>query len=63
MPVMDGYTATRLLRNNGYTKPIIALTAGTTTTEREECLTSGMDDILCKPYQRSELHKMLMKWA
>ncbi len=63
MPVMDGYTATRLLRNNGYTKPIIALTAGTTTTEREECLTSGMDDILCKPYQRSELHKMLMKWT
>lgn len=62
MPVMDGYTATRLLRNNGYTKPIIALTAWTTT-EREECLTSGMDDILCKPYQRSELHKMLMKWA
>jgi hypothetical protein len=63
MPVMDGYCATRQLRSDNYTKPIIALTAGTTTAEREECLRAGMNDILCKPYQSVELKSMLAKWC
>ncbi|ELR65588.1 Putative sensor/response regulator hybrid [Photobacterium marinum] len=63
MPVMDGYCATRKLRKGGYAKPILALTAGTTSAEREECLAAGMDDILCKPYQSQELREMLEKWG
>ncbi|MEZ8096616.1 ATP-binding protein [Photobacterium swingsii] len=63
MPTMDGYTATKTLRQQGYTKPIVALTAGTTTAEREDCLNAGMDDILCKPYQSSELRNIIEKWG
>ncbi|OAN11409.1 hybrid sensor histidine kinase/response regulator [Photobacterium jeanii] len=63
MPIMDGYTATRTLREQGYSKPIVALTAGTTTAEREDCITAGMNDILCKPYQSSELRAMIEKWG
>ena len=63
MPIMDGYCATRKLREHGYRKPILALTAGTTTAERQECIDAGMDDILCKPYQSKELKEMLERWG
>ncbi|PSV97092.1 ATP-binding protein [Photobacterium iliopiscarium] len=62
MPIMDGYCATKILRQQQFTKPIIALTAGTTTAEREACINAGMDDILCKPYMASELLAMLNEW-
>ncbi|WP_261859155.1 ATP-binding protein [Photobacterium sanguinicancri] len=63
MPIMDGYSATKILREQGYIRPIVALTAGTTTAEREDCLNAGMNDILCKPYQSSELRSMIEKWG
>ncbi|MCW8329918.1 ATP-binding protein [Photobacterium sp. SDRW27] len=63
MPVMDGYSATKKLRESGYNKPILALTAGTTSAERQDCINAGMDDILCKPYQSQELREMLEKWG
>ncbi|PSV25397.1 MULTISPECIES: ATP-binding protein [unclassified Photobacterium] len=63
MPIMDGYTATRELRKQDYSKPIIALTAGTTSAEREACIQAGMNDILCKPYLASELHDILTIWG
>ncbi|WP_245907136.1 ATP-binding protein [Photobacterium sanctipauli] len=63
MPIMDGYTATEQLRKSGYSRPILALTAGTTTAEREDCYDAGMDDILCKPYQAEELREALEKWG
>lgn len=62
MPIMDGYCATKILRKQNFIKPIIALTAGTTTAEREACINAGMDDILCKPYMASELLTMLNSW-
>ena len=63
MPEMDGFEATEFLRGQKYTKPIIALTAGTTLEEREKCIQSGMDDILSKPYTAKELKLMIEKWA
>ncbi|KJG59861.1 ATPase [Photobacterium kishitanii] len=63
MPIMDGYCATKALRKQKFTKPIIALTAGTTSAEREACINAGMDDILCKPYMASELLAMLNSWC
>jgi signal transduction histidine kinase/CheY-like chemotaxis protein/HPt (histidine-containing phosphotransfer) domain-containing protein len=61
MPVMDGYEATRKLRDDGrYRKlPIIALTANAMTTERERCRVAGMDGYLAKPVRARDLFAVL----
>ncbi|MDD9174377.1 ATP-binding protein [Aliivibrio sp. S2TY2] len=63
MPIMDGFEATKQLRENGYNKPIIALTAGTTSMEVDLCIAAGMDDALNKPYKLKELQAMLKRWG
>ncbi|GIU08810.1 MULTISPECIES: hybrid sensor histidine kinase/response regulator [unclassified Shewanella] len=63
MPVVDGFEATMRLRNSGYTKPIIALTASTTSTETEQCYQCGMDGIVNKPYQKQEIKNVLITWG
>lgn len=55
MPVMDGYTATQKLRQQGYQKPIIAITAHAMPEERSRCLQSGCTDHLVKPIDREQL--------
>lgn len=63
MPEMDGFEATKRLRELEYELPILALTAGTTLEEREKCIQSGMNDILTKPYTADDLKAMLEKWS
>ncbi|MGV3532125.1 MAG: response regulator, partial [Chthoniobacteraceae bacterium] len=63
MPEMDGYEATRRLRELGFTMPIIALTANAMKGARERCLDAGMTDYLCKPMRLPELGKMLERTA
>ncbi|MCL1060335.1 ATP-binding protein [Shewanella gelidimarina] len=63
MPVVDGFEATTLLRDKGYTKPIIALTASTTSVETEQCYRCGMDEIINKPYQQEDIKSALIRWG
>jgi CheY-like chemotaxis protein len=55
MPIMDGYEATAALREGGYAKPIVALTAHALKEERRRCLSSGFDDHVGKPVNRGAL--------
>ena len=67
MPVMDGFAATRLIREfeagSGQPRtPIIALTANALTGDHEHCLKQGMDDYLSKPIELHQLGILVAKW-
>lgn len=59
MPRMDGLTSTRLIRQHGYTGPIVALTAYAEQSNVEGCYQAGMDYFLAKPIKRPLLRKVL----
>lgn len=59
MPNMDGYEATAKLREIGFKKPIIALTAHAMREELERCLSAGCDMTLTKPVAKRDLIKRL----
>ncbi|MDD5295745.1 MAG: ATP-binding protein [Rhodocyclaceae bacterium] len=67
MPIMDGFAATARIRqwesDAGHRRlPIVALTAGAFEEDRQQCLSSGMDDFLSKPIRMTELTAVLEKW-
>ncbi len=77
MPVMDGFTATRKIReleqgkkleqsdsieSGGYHIPIIAMTANAMKGDRERCIESGMDDFISKPVEPELLAQVLKKY-
>lgn len=61
MPVIDGYAFVKSLRNEGYKKTIIALTAFELKEVRQRCLTSGFDDCIVKPIDKKNLIQSLIK--
>jgi signal transduction histidine kinase/DNA-binding NarL/FixJ family response regulator len=69
MPVMDGYEATRLLRNPTEASatpanvPIVAMTANAFAEDRDRCLSVGMNDFLSKPLQPELLIDALRRYA
>ncbi len=64
MPVVDGFTATQKLRDQGHEKiPIIAMTANTMKGDREACLAAGMNDYIAKPISRNSLIEIVQYWG
>ena len=65
MPEMDGFEATRLIRQQerawGHI-PIVAMTANAMAEDRARCLAIGMDDFLSKPVQSQDLAEILRRW-
>jgi len=61
MPGMDGIETTKLIRNMGYTKPVIALTANALTGQAEMFLQNGFDDFISKPIDIRQLNLSLNK--
>ena len=66
MPEMDGFDATRAIRQRerttGLRVPIVAMTAHAMQGDRQRCLDAGMDDYLSKPIRRDTLEAMVTRW-
>ncbi len=63
MPIMDGLTATRELRDRGFNDiPIVAMTANAMKGDREKCLDAGMNDYITKPIKREIVFQIIEKW-
>ena len=66
MPVMDGYEASRTIRQLDVPVkaevPIIAMTANAMKGDKEMCLEAGMDDYIAKPVDAQELYNLMEKW-
>ncbi len=66
MPVMDGFEATRLIRQREQAErrsylPIVAVSASSIRDERATCIQAGMDDFLAKPFTADELREIIFK--
>jgi PAS domain S-box-containing protein len=65
MPKMNGYEATKAIREleSGKEIPIIAVTAGTETEEKEKCYIAGMNDYISKPIVKGIIEEKIIKWV
>jgi CheY-like chemotaxis protein len=66
MPVMDGFEATKAIREMSHAVkskiPIIALTANAMKTDEDMCLQVGMNDYISKPIRKEILERKLQQW-
>ena len=66
MPEMDGFEATRHIREGekGGSRhlPILAMTANAMEGDRDRCIAAGMDDYISKPVDSQELYELIARW-
>ena len=63
MPVMDGFTATKIIREKDSSIPIIAMTANAMVSDKEKVLVSGMNDHITKPINVNTMFSTIAKWV
>lgn len=66
MPEMDGFTASKIIRekySTGQCPKIIAMTANAMKEDKDKCLAAGLDDFISKPIRVEELQTILMHWG
>jgi two-component system, sensor histidine kinase and response regulator len=68
MPILDGYEATRIIRNETFKTinpkvPIVAMTAHAMKGAKEQCIAAGMDDYISKPIAPDTIAEMIRKWV
>ncbi len=63
MPVMDGFNATRTMREKNINTPIIALTANCMQSDKDLCIEAGMNDYLSKPIYPTDLSRVVEQWV
>ncbi|HVK60318.1 MAG TPA: PAS domain S-box protein [Bdellovibrionales bacterium] len=63
MPIMDGFKAVKILRDKGYRRPIVALTAHAMKGDRERVMESGFDNYLAKPVTKQSLADCLANYV
>ena len=62
MPVMNGYEATRRIKEMQIATPVVALTASALQKDKQKCFNAGCDDYLHKPIELNELHRVLQRY-
>lgn len=63
LPILDGVSATRILRERGFTAPILSITAGAVGNARQDAIDAGCDDLLAKPFERTTFLATCAKWC
>jgi CheY-like chemotaxis protein len=67
MPLIDGYEATRRIREHERRSkshtPVVALTAHAMKGDQQLCLNAGMDDYLAKPFRATSLNEVIDRWT
>jgi len=62
MPLLNGYDATKQIRQKGYTIPVIALTANAICGEKEKYREAGMNDYITKPFKEDAFLEIIAHW-
>jgi PAS domain S-box-containing protein len=63
MPELDGYGATQELRQAGYRRPIVALTAHAMESDRQRCIAMGCEDFAVKPIEYDQFMRMIRRFV